>query len=256
MKQIYLALILISTALLCSCSNEDLAGDIDSEVFNPTKVEKEIDNKLLAGFMSGEYSASYTFKEVHIYELSDRTGMKWLCIDDCPLYYGFIPVTNPNELNISEGYFWVKNDYKNDYDNIGHEILYAIWRQYLGDASVDCKNLYCNLISPVTEDNWDDICYGYKVEIEKISVDEIRLAYIMESKVYGCENPCITRKIITYGRVSDEYTPGNVPAYPSVKERDRHMIDKIAEHYGEDAFIFSELLMRNVSIAELRKLYL
>lgn len=256
MKQFYSILIFITATLLCGCGNEDLATDVGNEIFDPSNVKKEIDSNLLSGFISGEISAAYTAKERHEYELSDKTGNKWVCMDDSLVLVGLNPFFIPQELNISDGLIWIKNDFYNSYDRYGHLTLFDIWVQYCTQIGIDCTKLNCYLIFPVTENDWNDISYGYKVEIEKISKDEIRLAYVMTSKSYGLENPVITRRVWTYGRVSDEYSPDDVPSYLTVKERDRYMIDKIAEYYGEDAVIYCETLMRFISIAELRKLYL
>lgn len=256
MKHLYLFLIFITATLLCGCGNEDLADGVGNATFDPTKVEKEIDSNLLSGFISGDISAAYTIKESHIYELSDRTGMEWHCVDDSLLLIGLNPFFKPLDLNISEGLFWVKNNYFNSYDRYGHKTLFAMWGEYCHEIGVDCTKLNCYLIFPVTENNWHDIAFGYNVEIEKISKDEIRLAYVWVAESYGHDNPVITRDVTTYTRVSDEYSPADMPAYLTVKERDRYMIDKIAEYYGEDAVIYCETLMRFISIAELRKLYL
>ncbi len=256
MKPFYLFLISISAALFCACSNEDLADNIGNEVFNPDKVEKEIDNKLLADFINGETSVSYTIKEVHQYELSDRTGMEWHCIDDSLLLIGLNPFFIPDEININDGLFWIKNNYWNNYDKYGHQMLFEAWGQYLYDTGIDGLDQKCYITFPVTENDWNDISYGYKVEIEKISNDEIRLAYVLVTEVYGYENPCITRKIFTYGRVADEYSPMDIPSYLTVKERDRYMIDRLAEYYGENATIFNSYMTNPVSIVELRRIYL
>lgn len=236
MKTLFHFLAVLPIVMMASCNSSD-------EPLDPTKFTKEIDKSVLEGFISGEVSSTYKAVEIHYYKLNGIDA-QWECVDDNRELVGWYWVGYyPRTINISEGCFWLENNYKNLWEYYFHGELFGAWDRYRRDAEINENNLRCYIKSPVTKNVWDCLVDSYEVEIEKIGNTEIKLAFIMK---YSSGQ--IYRDVVTYERKSD-FMPAkyNVQVFNSFKERDAYMIDILDNYYGDKCV---------PSIDELRKQYL